>query len=430
MWVICSIVVEVIMFFVPIPRSVAKERGLKTYFSGSVCKFNNIFSKSTSSANCLCFDCRSAKLQKQKQKRDLICKPRVLKKQKILIKQPKLNFETVLLRLYKKFGFVDYDFSLFTEYNSFDQKVLRTCNTCLSTVPIALNSLLSKRPAGCKVCHIKRLGKQTVSSYEDTLKNVFSNLSNTTILNLPLPENVTQKHLVLSFKCHIHGVGITTLAKKLANGNKYICNECSKQGSVDKRSIHSKYFTEDGFIEKAKEIYNSQYTYSNFVSFYTDLEITCKDHGTFLQTPYNHIIRGNSCIECNPKGFSRSDFIKVAERKGAAYLYCLKLSKNLFKIGITTTFIDRFSAIKVFFKDVSSLLLVKGDPEFIYNLETNLHNQFHAFQNRPTISFAGYTECFSSVDGIEEYIPFDQVEVITNNLKEVKYENDKVACAA
>ena len=43
MWFICFIVVEVVMFFVPIPRSVAKERGLKTYFTGKPCSLNNVF---------------------------------------------------------------------------------------------------------------------------------------------------------------------------------------------------------------------------------------------------------------------------------------------------------------------------------------------------------------------------------------------------
>ena len=43
------------MFFVPIPRDVAKERGLKTYFSGQQCrKFGLIAYRFTSNCNCLC----------------------------------------------------------------------------------------------------------------------------------------------------------------------------------------------------------------------------------------------------------------------------------------------------------------------------------------------------------------------------------------
>ncbi len=44
------------MFFVPIPRSVAKERGLKTYFTGKPCSLNNVFNKLVSSYNCQCPD--------------------------------------------------------------------------------------------------------------------------------------------------------------------------------------------------------------------------------------------------------------------------------------------------------------------------------------------------------------------------------------
>lgn len=44
------------MFFVPISRKVAKERGLKHYFTGEPCSMGNICIRRTSSYNCQCID--------------------------------------------------------------------------------------------------------------------------------------------------------------------------------------------------------------------------------------------------------------------------------------------------------------------------------------------------------------------------------------
>lgn len=45
------------MFFVPIPRVVAKERGLRFYLSGTPCKHNNITNRRVNNSNCLCLEC-------------------------------------------------------------------------------------------------------------------------------------------------------------------------------------------------------------------------------------------------------------------------------------------------------------------------------------------------------------------------------------
>ena len=57
MWFICFIVVEVIMFFVPIPRLIAKERGLKHYLSNKPCKRGSIAPRLVSSRICPCHLC-------------------------------------------------------------------------------------------------------------------------------------------------------------------------------------------------------------------------------------------------------------------------------------------------------------------------------------------------------------------------------------
>lgn len=52
------------MFFVPIPKAIAKERGLKFFLKTSPCKRGNIFPRRVSNSHCTCFDCaqRTSKL--------------------------------------------------------------------------------------------------------------------------------------------------------------------------------------------------------------------------------------------------------------------------------------------------------------------------------------------------------------------------------
>lgn len=51
------------MFFVPIPRTVAKERGLKYYFSGSTCTLGNISTRLISNGSCQCKEHYELKLK-------------------------------------------------------------------------------------------------------------------------------------------------------------------------------------------------------------------------------------------------------------------------------------------------------------------------------------------------------------------------------
>lgn len=57
--------------------------------------------------------------------------------------------------------------------------------------------------------------------------------------------------------------------------------------------------TLETFIEKAKTKHGNKYTYTdtNYVHSTIKVGITCKIHGTFLQTPSNHLT-GRGCPEC------------------------------------------------------------------------------------------------------------------------------------
>ena len=76
------------------------------------------------------------------------------------------------------------------------------------------------------------------------------------------------------------------------------CCKCS----YEKTSSRTKYDTYT-FIEKAKTIYGDTYTYTNskYIDSYTNVIITCKEHGDFHKRPNNHISGFQGCPKCQTR---------------------------------------------------------------------------------------------------------------------------------
>lgn len=79
--------------------------------------------------------------------------------------------------------------------------------------------------------------------------------------------------------------------------------------------------TNEEFINKCNIIHNGVYDYSlcNYDSANKKVKITCKKHGTFLQTPRSHI-SGSGCPECYNENRSK--------KQSFDFQYFLNMSKN------------------------------------------------------------------------------------------------------
>lgn len=203
---------------------------------------------------------------------------------------------------------------------------------------------------------------------------------------------------------------------------------CKKCGYID-TGLSSRLSTEE-FKEKAKIVHPNLYDYSlvHYVDAYTPVLIRCLKHNyTFPQKPSAHL-SGNGCSICgqlNKYGMSRSKFIEVSERLGkVAKLYVLEFSKDdelFYKIGITNNSVKyRYAGKKKADYNVNVLLYVQSlNSSLIWDLEKLLHREHAANHYSPITHFHGsMLECFSSIDGILDHIPFDQVEVITDLLSQ------------
>lgn len=107
-------------------------------------------------------------------------------------------------------------------------------------------------------------------------------------------------------KCKKHGI----FHKKTGNHyyKKQGCPNCSKPNKL----------TKEIFIEKATTIHGEKYDYSKIIykNNREKVQIICKNHGKFEQTPSNHLYHKQGCPKCRKNRTMDTElFIKLAKTK-------------------------------------------------------------------------------------------------------------------
>ena len=114
----------------------------------------------------------------------------------------------------------------------------------------------------------------------------------------------------LTITCRVHGDFLQTPNKHLMGGGCPIC-------------AGNKKMTTEEFLKKAMEVHGDEYVYDGeYVDNRTPMKITCRIHGDFWQTPGNHL-KGCKCPKCaGGVKYTKEDFIQKAEEvHGDDYIY-------------------------------------------------------------------------------------------------------------
>jgi very-short-patch-repair endonuclease len=142
------------------------------------------------------------------------------------------------------------------------------------------------RGAGCPVC--SGVYKKNTIGFIEIAKEIHEDK-----YNYSKVEYVNSKEKIIII-CKEHGEFNQTPDSHLQGCG---CNNCA---SVIKKSIHLS--NKEEFIEKAKEIHEDKYDYSNveYIKSNEKVIIICKKHGEFNQTPGSHL-QGVGCPLCKNK---------------------------------------------------------------------------------------------------------------------------------
>lgn len=109
---------------------------------------------------------------------------------------------------------------------------------------------------------------------------------------------------IIQIICPIHGPFTQAAGSHLSGCG---CKQCY---------YSAKRKTTEDFIIEAKQVHNNTYDYRNvnYVDYASPVEIICKEHGPFMQTPVNHVLRMRGCRKC--KGTAKTslqEFLKNAK---------------------------------------------------------------------------------------------------------------------
>jgi hypothetical protein len=141
---------------------------------------------------------------------------------------------------------------------------------------------------GCKICSGWGLMSENPNEFINRADKIHNNkydYSKTKYIEHSTPLVIT---------CKIHGD--FKMAPKEHIIKKAGCQKCSMIVSTKKRT-----WDLEKFIIKAKEIHGNNYDYSEsiYIKAYKKLNIKCKIHGLFSQTPKEHINQKHGCPICS-----------------------------------------------------------------------------------------------------------------------------------
>lgn len=171
----------------------------------------------------------------------------------------------------------EYDYSK-VDYKNSNTKVIIIC---------PIHGDFEQRPShhlrgsGCPKCFGKK--KKTFEVFKKEVYDVHGN----SVTVLKKHYNGLQKKVKAS--CVDHGDFEIYAYDLLRKG----CQKCGYELGANKRKL-----SKEDFVNRAIEVNGNLYNYlGDYVDMHTKIEIECKLHGVFKQTPHNHL-KGRGCPKC------------------------------------------------------------------------------------------------------------------------------------
>jgi hypothetical protein len=165
---------------------------------------------------------------------------------------------------------------------------------------------------------------------------------------------------------------------------------CSKCG--DLATSEAKNYSTDSFIELAKGTHGSTYDYTQvqYVNSTTKVAIVCKEHGTFMQQPAEHL-RGSGCSSCH----NTTDVLYFWRIEGT----------DTYKLGVTgvTRLASRVQRVAAAHNiEAKILLAINLGHSKATALERQLHKKLrgHGYQSELITCGDGHTEFFDLPDSV------------------------------
>ncbi len=179
-----------------------------------------------------------------------------------------------------------------------------------------------QRGTGCSTCAKIKIGKKASSKAADNfLKKAQSVHGEAIDFSKVIYSTAKEKAI---FICPAHGEW-EARPDNILHGKG--CPSCRRQKIVEANKKKSLQAAKE-FPLKGSQVHKNKYDYSKaeYISVHKKIEIICPEHGTFWQSPANHLSGENGCPDCSVFGYRTSK---------PGWLYLQTLNDEFIKIGIT-----------------------------------------------------------------------------------------------
>lgn len=202
----------------------------------------------------------------------------------------------------------------------------------------------------------------------------------------------------VTINCHKHGPFSMTPDNHLSGQG---CPCCGRMSA--KQKGFGVLLSKETIVKRATSRHGSLYDYSrvSYTHQKQKIEIMCKTHGSFFQTPDAHINSGAGCPHCYREqqlgGYSYDLFEQQPQIKTKqAWLYLIKLfpkdgSDPFFKIGITVNVKNRLNGFVSYKKEIVATYKTTLYTAFV--VEQQILKMFNNAKKYPEKWFKGGTEC-------------------------------------
>lgn len=222
---------------------------------------------------------------------------------------------------------------------------------------------------GCPTCKVESR-RLTFDQFKQKAKNVHGD-------KYEYPGPFTKTNEKINIVCDLHG-----LFQQNANShlNGHGCVECS-----GKNLGH----TFEKFKDKAEKLHKRKYCYyPPYINAKTPVNILCKDHGWFKQTPDNHL-HGQGCPKCSNHSFNKNV-------PSVVYLLELKnRGEHFVKVGVSNNFTQRRYEITADYPIIDETLFWFAAGVEALKIEQMIKNHPYKKYTPLNIMFKGKTECYS-----------------------------------
>lgn len=279
----------------------------------------------------------------------------------------------------------------FADYKNMTTNISILCNSCGKIFTINPSTLVYKK-RGCKCQKPRPTSKWTQELFIKKSKEVHGNRYDHTFT---IFTDRSEKVQVKCTKCNNINFQLPS------NHFKYGCMTCDGNKPLTKEIVK----------ERGEKIHGDKYDYSKveYINNQTKVEIICKEHCSFFQSPANHF-SGKGCPTCARINNSNNTWkYSVWEKQGLQSknfdgfkIYILEVysdTEKFLKIGKTYTSIKkRFKGNKIPYKYriLEVLNFVSGNECSI--AEQRIKNDNKEFNYIPKHKFHGMYECYSNLN--------------------------------